>query len=403
MSTAFQEIITRLRQGAFDTNDLEVLLDLLRTNKHLYNRFTDIHNELLRSSEYNINLLRLAVGDFRVYYVLTKHARVIKEFKSLVKALAVNIVAYAYKPVIRAQTAASTLLIPHKYTSLYNPLVIAYLHRYHHEYYLRNIYTPIETKTTLYAVNPSIINTYLFRDLLIFTSMVYEPMIAGKLYVDTSAHTSIIEVFKDWRPKISEMEVSRIINAYLEILSSQLSIIRAIIKSLNYMYEDTARISSISSRKTITSTVLEWYTEAGHKVLNTAYISARNTLLGYTGSIYPPLLNTITTGLSILLDRKNIVSENIFRIIETVMETYYYEDTLLETEIPDTPGSPSIRDSLDAVKEIRSVLENKLVLNQDIVRETISRDIEPYITLREKLREISSRRGRLVWLGVELG
>ncbi len=398
VTMSFHEIIGKLGKGSFNIHDIEDLIEELKENAYAYNEFTRAHEQLLKNPDYNMGMLTLAIAEPKLYDILAKHARTIKEFKSFVKALAVNIVINGYRPIVRPQTAASTLLVPHKYASLYNPLIIGYIHQFHHEYYLKNFYRPLKKRLILYVSNPAVINTFLFRDLLLFASMVYEPSIAETLYRETGLQTSVSSIFRSWRPKIDEDEASLIVKAYLDILSSQLVLIRAIIRSVNYMYEDMKKTMAPKLKDTVTGAVLQWYAEAGYEVIKTAYTNTRNVLLGYTGSLYTPVMLSIAKGLSTLLGIEKVLSENIFKVIETVMETYYYENLLSEIGAPDTPGEPSLGDSLRAVKEIRKGLENILVLNKDLVHGVLSRDTEPYKTLRKKLEEISNVRGQPIWL-----
>lgn len=398
MTMSFHEIIGKLEKGSFSIHDVEDLLKQLEENAYANNKFRRVHEQLLRNPNYNMGMLTLAVAEPKLYDVLTKHAKTIKEFKSFVKALAVNIVINGYRPIVKPETAVSTLLVPHRYASLYNPLIIGYIHQFHHDYYLKNFYGPLKKRLILYVSNPTVINTFLLRDLLLFASMVHEPSIAETLYEETGLQTSISSIFRGWRPKIEVDEASLIVKAYLEVLSSQLVLIRAIIRSVNYIREDMKKTTAPTLKGTVTGTVLQWYTEAGYVVIRTAYTNTRNVLLGYTGSLYTPVMSSIIKGLSALLSIGKVLSENIFKVIETVMETYYYEDLFSEIGAPDNHGEPSLEDSLKAIKEIRRGLENVLVFNKDLVHGVLSRDTEPYKTLKKKLEDISSRRGLPIWL-----
>ncbi len=405
MATRYEawDIIKRLVEGRIDREIMDkLIIQLKKHNREFLEVLNENINRLNRSSEFNRELLTAVIHADPAVSVLEGIGREALFIPQLYKAAATYSLLHGVPARIEPITLLKTMIVPHKYTSLYNPLVILYVHRKHPDILAKHLLSPIRSKLIIYSVNPVTVRIIVFRDLFLYASIIKDPGLAEELYRSVDPYGAIREYVEKQKPQLLVEEYSEITRAYLEVLSSTILLYRSALRAYNECIEDKSRVRSETSLKdTISGRIIDWYVSAGCTLIENTLRKTYSSLLSQTGALLEEVYGTIKKGLARILEQPEVLRGNIIEGLNQVLEAYTLKtrwkdyssttETLLEEIHP-----PS--EALKVIMEITSGVEEVLEKHSVIVSEALSTDSEPYRSLWERFMKLSVETGGFPWL-----
>ncbi len=397
------DLIRSLIEGRIDREAMEKLVvSLKKRNREFLQVINENINRLNRSIEFNRELLTAVIHADPAVSVLEGVGREALVIPQLYKAAAIYSLLHGVQAVIEPIILLKTMIIPHRYTSLYNPLVILYVHRKYPDILAKHLLSPLRSKLILYSVNPVTVRIIVFRDLFLYASITIDPGLADNLYRSVDPYGTVREYIEKQKPQLLPGEYSEIARAYLEVLSSTILLYRSALRAYNECTKDRSRIKSEPGLEgSISGRIIEWYVSAGCTLIENILRKTYSSLLSQTGAILEEVYSTIKKGLGIILDKPDILRGNIIEALNQVLEAYalknkwpdysYTASTLLEEIHPPD-------EALSTVMEITSGIEEVLVKHKALVEEALSTESEPYRSLRERLLKLSMETGGFPWL-----
>ncbi len=395
-------IIMKMAEGRFDLDDLYELVKYLKIRRaehiSIINSYID---RLNRSSDFNYNLLLMAISGNTALEILEEAGDSLQYIPQLYKAVAIYGLLYDRPQTLNPSLLLRTLIAPHKYTSLYNPLVILYAHRRAPELVSRSLLSALEKKTIQYRVNPSTVRIIVFRDLLLYAAMTREPVIADTLYAEVDTAGFVSKAFREKSPHILLGEYALITRSFLEVLSSTILLYRLAITAVQDCLGEKYRIQGKISGESFVGRVIEWYIDAGCSLLEQSLRKTYTALLSLTGAIIPRVHKAIAESLDTLLGMDAALRESLIPMIGAAVETRSLLGKwgeLRGTAIDYLEGIHPPDETVKVLEKFLGIVEEHLSRNRVLVRDILSSGGLFAEALRERLRRITMGTGGLPWI-----
>jgi len=282
----------------------------------------------------------------------------------------------------------SSLIETHPLISLYNPLVIGYISFFYNTYFHKELIEPIRSKTTLYEFNPLVINTILYRDLMIYSGLGIDKKIYEILY-EKYGLENIEVIFVKISSTFNEEYSSLILNSYIRVVKGVLESIRAIIRGLSSINSMLPKVRDVEIIKVFMR----------HLELTGSF--ARENLRGYfrildglisvsRDDVREAILRTIDS----LLDHELIVRSNMYDLLVYMLELDLFIETCSRVEID---MDLDLDEYIEVIDTYALTVINKLKEKIDIIHNILGCNVEPYKTLKERVMGRSESR-YLSWL-----
>lgn len=386
----------RIITGNFSIKDLEILLESIAKLKLQPLTVRNTFLKVFESRDSIHRLLEIVLSDpDRFYELLSKyHVLVENAGTVLYKAYIISALKkYGLnpKPMPSVGKAIYSLIEAHHYVSLYNPLVMLYIALNKPSSLRNSVIKPMADKIELYEANPNSRNLYIFRDSLLFLSIIIDPRGSIPILYNGYEYEWIIDLIEKSGIKVLESTKKLILTSYLRILKGLSESIRALTRGLNRLENFEKDLYSISSARMaveVLRTYIDFIRSYSEKSLE-RIITLMN---GLIGAGFSNVYDTITYVLGKELDSTAFIRSNKYLLTEflvemSLLDKMYKEGLIEEYDVYEYLEKLAIMIS-DKVKHVR----NEIILMLD-------QDLEPYRSLRSRVFENRDSRF-LSWLNI---
>ncbi|ADI31572.1 hypothetical protein [Staphylothermus hellenicus] len=384
----------RIRSGNFSIKDLEVLMESIDKLKFQPLTVRNMFLKVFESKESIHRLLELVLSDPDSFYELLSRYHVLVENTGTVlyKAYIVSALKkYGLnpKPAPLIEKAIYSLIEAHHYISLYNPLVMLYI-ALNKPSSLRNaVIKPMADKIELYEANPNSSNLYVFRDAVLFISIIIDPQGVIPLLYNGYEYEWIIDLIEKSGIKVLEPTKKLILTSYLRVLKGLSESLRAITRGLNSLENFEKDLYYIGSARMAVE-VLETYIEFTRSYSEKSLKRIISLMNGLIGAGFSNVYETITYILGKELDSAAFIRSNKYLLTAFLLEmsllSKMYEDGLIEEF-----------DTYEYLEKLVGIVSDKIKRIKNEIILMLDQDLEPYRTL--KIRVLENRDSRfLSWL-----
>ena len=247
MSSLFETDYTK---GKYNVNDLALMF---RNIRHGSISIHDVKH-IISTPEFSKRLLELSLRYPRKLYELYRYNMdLIQKCPLFIKSFIITAMGAEIRlsdEFIR-NLLLKTLISPHHFISLYNPLVLTYSALNHSTLFKTTILSPLVEKLVIYEANPNTYKILLYRDVLIVIGILsYYTDIIPLLYQEFE-HSWIIDYIENKNVKILDTTKIKVLESYIRVLKGLMETIRYTISSLEKIEDFETRIEECHSEKIV--------------------------------------------------------------------------------------------------------------------------------------------------------
>jgi len=397
MSSLFETDYTK---GKYNVNDLALMF---RNIRHGSISIHDVKH-IISTPEFSKRLLELSLRYPRELYELYRYNMdLIQKYPLFIKSFIITAMGAEIRlsdEFIR-NLLLKTLISPHHFISLYNPLVLTYSALNHSTLFKTTILSPLVEKLVIYEANPNTYKILLYRDVLIVIGILsYYTDIIPLLYQEFE-HSWIIDYIENKNVKILDTTKIKVLESYIRVLKGLMETIRYTISSLEKIEDFETRIEECHSEK-IVYEILKLYIDLIWKSSIKNLEVLKKYLIGLIGLSYDELFSTIKTILSKILVESINGEKAIYNLLTYLLETALFDETISETISGRKYSNINIEDYDVIIKYIDEI--NEAIISRMKERFTnplikINIDKEPYRTLVKRIKERINHR-YLSWIEI---
>ncbi|MCD6195994.1 MAG: hypothetical protein J7J82_04330 [Staphylothermus sp.] len=397
MSSLFETDYTK---GKYNVNDLALMF---RNIRHGSISIHDVKH-IISTPEFSKRLLELSLRYPRKLYELYRYNMdLIQKYPLFIKSFIITAMGAEIRlsdEFIR-NLLLKTLISPHHFISLYNPLVLTYSALNHSTLFKTTILSPLVEKLVIYEANPNTYKILLYRDVLIVIGILsYYTDIIPLLYQEFE-HSWIIDYIENKNVKILDTTKIKVLESYIRVLKGLMETIRYTISSLEKIEDFETRIEECHSEK-IVYEILKLYIDLIWKSSIKNLEVLKKYLIGLIGLSYDELFSTIKTILSKILVESINGEKAIYNLLTYLLETALFDETISETISGRKYSNINIEDYDVIIKYIDEI--NEAIISRMKERFTnplikINIDKEPYRTLVKRIKERINHR-YLSWIEI---
>ncbi len=280
----------------------------------------------------------------------------------------------------------------HRLISIYNPVTLFYIAYRYPDKYLEYIIKPVHKRTVLYEFNPLIINTVLYRDLVVLYGILRNTDIYNYLLEKYIGEKTELDLKSE--QVYNEYYHSTVINSYFRVVKAVSESIRAIDRGLDkYVIVQKKIRDSLGSTlfNELFQQYILIYREYLNSIVNYLYNLLDSLISVSNDAVRTAILSSIDEALSI----NSIVEENIY-----VLLTFLYEASLFDDYLTRTTYSPYNID-LKQYREVYGKYVSKIVEVLEhvpgAVENILNNPGEPYVSLKNRIMNRKSHR-YLSWI-----
>lgn len=388
------ELNELIKAGNYDLITLKEYLDIL-DNKLKYGtsivkRLASVFNK----AEACERLLSIVFEKPHIAYsVMYEKKHVILEVRGiLLKSYIVSSLFSGNKALIPSNIVLKEITVFHPLVSMYNPLVIFYVNVQKPDLFHKVIVKPFSSKSIIYSVLPHNTRTILFRDFLLSTSLCFEKVFTT-LYQDFVFNR--FELIKSYCNQITNPVARRIaINSYMQVLGGVIELFSLVIRSITHYNELMESISREERENILYNILNKYFTNIRNKILSET-LSLVKIFEGLTGYSRENVKKAIFEAINTLLLDQGLDDYTLYNALTLyVKTTRLLNDLKVETEISSSIG---LGKYILLLQDILSIIEKSLVVHKEKIHSLLHKNVEPYITLNKKIKEVIDR-GYLEWL-----
>ena len=395
MSSLFE---TDYMKGKYNVNDLALMF---RNIKHGNISIYDVKH-IISTPEFSKRLLEISLRYPRELYELYRYnIDLIQKYPLFIKSFTITAMGAGIKlsdEFVR-NLLLKTLISPHHFISLYNPLVLTYIAINHSTLFKRTVLNPLIEKLVIYEANPNTYKILLYRDVLIVIGILSYYIDVIPLLYQEFEHSWIIDYIESKNVRILDTTKIKVFESYIRVLKGLMETIRYTISSLEKIEDFETRIEECHSEK-IVYEILKLYVDLIWKSSIKNLEILKKYLIGLIGLSYDELFSTIKTILNKILSESINGEKSIYNVFAFLLETSLFDETISETISRKKYSSISIEDYDVIIKYIDEI--NEVIISRMKERFTnplikINIDKEPYRTLVKRIKERINHR-YLSWI-----
>ncbi|RLG89081.1 MAG: hypothetical protein DRO16_04515, partial [Thermoprotei archaeon] len=310
MSNLFETDYTK---GKYNVNDLALMF---RNIRHGNISIHDVKH-IISTPEFSKRLLELSLRYPRELYELYRYNMdLIQKYPLFIKSFIITAMGAEIRlsdEFIR-NLLLRTLISPHHFISLYNPLVLTYIALNHSTLFKKTVFNPLIEKLVIYEANPNTYRILLYRDVLIVIGMLsYYTDVIPLLYQEFE-HSWVIDYIENKNVKILDTTKIKVFESYIRVLKGLMETIRYTISSLEKIEDFETRIEECHSEK-IVYEILKLYIDLIWKSSIKNLEVLKKYLIGLIGLSYDELFSTIKTILSKILAESINDEKSIYNLL----------------------------------------------------------------------------------------
>jgi len=397
---SLEELLSALQSGGFDYSTLNAFLSIASTALS-EPRAAGFVEAATGSEGFATRLLELVFTDpVQAYSTLAFWKNVVVSLRGvLLKAYVASALLSGNEALVPYAALLQSMLQPHPLISLYNPLAILYIAYRKPALFEKDVAVAVKWRAVVYEALPNTVNTIVFRDYLLAVKL-GDSIVCATLYNPYGAkQCSVLKSFAE-ASITTEHEVAAM-TAYARVLKGVLETLRSGFKALNRYSE-----------------VLSWVSGRAHDL---GLVKAVERFLELSRSkLYSSL-----EGLIAILDAltgfgrravEESIAESLSRVwsaggIAALTESCAYSLALLYAEIAmfksavssgvPEPFKSALEARVRVLDGIAASVEKVLVESREVLAKLLSRQVQPYTSLKSKLKALRER-GLLDWLDQSL-
>ncbi len=387
-------------RGKYSVNDLALLFRSIRHG--------DINpyevNSLINTPESAKKLLELSLRYPKELYELYRYnIDLIGKYPLFIKSLIITAMGVRVRlndDFVR-NVLLKTLITPHHYISLYNPLILTYMVMNYSALFKRTILNPLIDKVVIYEANPNTYKILLYRDVLITIGILsYYTDIIPILYQEFE-YSWIIDYIEARNVKILNTTMTKVFESYIRVLKGVMETIRYILSSLEKIEDFETRIEECHSEK-IVYEILKLYVDLVWRSSIKNLEVLKKYLIGLLGLNYDELFSTIKYLFNKILYETINEEKSIYNVLAFLLETSLFDDSI--SIFKNEKRYPSINiDNYDIIRkyvdEIIDAIIGSLKIRFTNSLNKINIDKEPYRTLVRRIKERINHR-YLSWIEI---
>ena len=389
---------TDYMKGKYNVNDLALMF---RNIKHGNISIYDVKH-IISTPEFSKRLLEISLRYPRELYELYRYnIDLIQKYPLFIKSFTITAMGAGIKlsdEFVR-NLLLKTLISPHHFISLYNPLVLTYIAINHSTLFKRTVLNPLIEKLVIYEANPNTYKILLYRDVLIVIGILSYYIDVIPLLYQEFEHSWIIDYIESKNVRILDTTKIKVFESYIRVLKGLMETIRYTISSLEKIEDFETRIEECHSEK-IVYEILKLYVDLIWKSSIKNLEILKKYLIGLIGLSYDELFSTIKTILNKILSESINGEKSIYNVFAFLLETSLFDETISETISRKKYSSISIEDYdviIKYIDEINDTITSSMKKRFTNPLIKINIDKEPYRTLVKRIKERINHR-YLSWI-----
>ncbi len=395
MSSLFE---TDYMKGKYNVNDLALLF---RNIRHGNISIYDVKH-IISTPEFSKRLLEISLRYPRELYDLYRYnIDLIQKYPLFIKSFTITAMGAGIRlsdEFVR-NLLLKTLISPHHFISLYNPLVLTYIAINYSTLFKRTVLNPLIEKLVIYEANPNTYKILLYRDVLIVIGILSYYIDVIPLLYQEFEHSWIIDYIESKNVRILDTTKIKVFESYIRVLKGLMETIRYTISSLEKIEDFETRIEECHSEK-IVYEILKLYVDLIWKSSIKNLEMLKKYLIGLIGLSYYELFSTIKTILNKILSESINGEKSIYNVFAFLLETSLFDETISENISSKKYSSISIEDYdviIKYIDEINDTITSSMKKRFTNPLIKIYIDKEPYRTLVKRIKERINHR-YLSWI-----
>ncbi len=392
---------TDYMKGKYNVNDLALIFRNIRHG----NISTYEVKHIINTPEFSRRLLELSLKYPReLYEVYRYNTDLIQKYPLFIKSFTITAMGTGIRlsDEFLRNLLLKTLVSPHHFISLYNPLVLTYVAINYSTLFKTTIFNPLIEKVNIYEANPNTYKILLYRDVLILIGILSYYTDTIPLLYQEFEHSWIIDYIESRNVKILNSTKIKVFESYIRVLKGLMETIRCIISSFEKIEDFETRIEECHSEK-IVYEILKLYVDLIWKSSIKNLEILKKYLIGLMGLSYDELFSTIKIILNKILCESINSEKSIYSVFAFLLETSLFDETISETISRMKYSNINVEDYEVIIKYIDKM--NDTIISSIKKRFTnplikINIDKEPYRTLMKRIKERINHR-YLSW--IEMG
>ncbi len=389
---------TDYMKGKYNVNDLALMF---RNIRHGDISIYDVKH-IISTPKFSKRLLELSLKYPRELYELYRYnIDLIQKYPLFIKSFTITTMGAGIRlsDEFLRNLLLKTLILPHHFISLYNPLVLTYIAINHGTLFKRTVLNPLIEKLIIYEANPNTYKILLYRDVLIVIGILSYYTNTIPLLYQEFEHSWIIDYIESRNVKILNTTKNKVFESYIRVLKGLMETMRYTISSLEKIEDFETRIEECHSEK-IVYEILKLYVDLIWKSSVKNLEVLKKYLIGLIGLSYDELFSTIKTILNKILIESINGEKSIYNVFAFLLETSLFDETITEIISRKKYSNTSIEDYDVIIKYIDEI--NDTIISSMKKRFTnplikINIDKEPYRTLVKRIKERINHR-YLSWI-----